>query len=104
MQLLLDAGLPQVWAHVDALCDRLVDGLGAIDGVRVLSDRSKEGRSAIVSFSVDGHSPDAVAERLRSANFVCASRGGGVRIAPHGYNTAEEIDALVDAAADQENR
>jgi selenocysteine lyase/cysteine desulfurase len=104
MQLLLDAGLPQVWAHVDALCDRLVDGLGAIDGIRVLSDRSKEGRSAIVSFTVDGHSPVAVAERLRAANFVCASRGGGVRIAPHGYNTAEEIDALVDAAADQKNR
>ena len=57
-----------------------------------------------MSFVVDGVSPDDVAERLRAANFVCASRGGGVRIAPHGYNTVDEIDALVEAAADEKNR
>ena len=104
MQLLLDAGIPQVWAHVDALCDHLVDGLRAIEGVRVLSDRSAEGRSGIVSFAVDGVSPDELTERLRVASFVCASRGGGVRIAPHGFNTIEEIDALLEATADEKNR
>lgn len=104
LQLLLDAGVPEVWAHVDGLCDRLVGGLAAIDGVHVLSDRSAEGRSAIVTFAVDGVPSDDVAERLNAANFVCAPRGGGIRIAPHGYNTAEEIDALVQAAADEKNR
>jgi selenocysteine lyase/cysteine desulfurase len=104
LQLLLDAGIPRVWAHVDALCDRLVEGLGTIEGGRVLSDRSAEGRSGIVSFDLEGPSPDELAERLRAASFVCASRGGGVRIAPHGYNTVDEIDALVSAAADEKNR
>jgi selenocysteine lyase/cysteine desulfurase len=72
----------------------------------VLSDRSGPGRSGIVSFRLDGESPDELAERLNRAGFVCGSRAGGVRIAPHGYNTTEEIDALVElvAAADQENR
>jgi selenocysteine lyase/cysteine desulfurase len=104
LQLLLDAGIPRVWAHVDALCDRLVEGLGTIEGGRVLSDRSAKGRSGIVSFDLEGPSPDELAERLRAASFVCASRGGGVRIAPHGYNTVDEIDALVSAAADEKNR
>jgi cysteine desulfurase / selenocysteine lyase len=104
LQLLLDAGIPQVWAYVDGLCDRLVDGLSAIDGVRVLSDRSREGRSGIVSFALDGAPAEAVAARLNAANFVCGPRSGGVRIAPHGYNTIEEIDALVLAATDEKNR
>jgi selenocysteine lyase/cysteine desulfurase len=97
LQLLLSAGIPKVWAQVDALCDHLVDGLDTIEDAHVLSERSVEGRSGIVSFALGGVSPDEVAERLRAATFVCASRGGGVRIAPHGYNTFEEIDALVEA-------
>jgi selenocysteine lyase/cysteine desulfurase len=104
LQLLLDAGVANVWDHVDRLCDRLVGGLGAIDGVRVLTDRTGDGRSGIVTFAVDGIAPDDLAERLTADRFVCAPRGGGVRIAPHGYNTAEEIDALVGAAGDQQDR
>jgi selenocysteine lyase/cysteine desulfurase len=93
-----------VWAHVDGLCDRLVDGLQAIKGAHVLSDRSAQGRSGIVSFALDGVSPDEVAERLNASKFVCGSRSGGVRIAAHGYNTADEIDELVLAAAHEKNR
>ena len=104
LQLLLDAGIPQVWAHVDALCDHLVDGLLAIEGVRVLSDRSAEGRSGIVTFNVEGVPTSEVAQRLRDASFVCGTRGGGIRVAPHGYNTVDEIDALVEAAADEKYR
>jgi cysteine desulfurase/selenocysteine lyase len=104
LELLLDAGIPAVWAHVDGLCERLVDGLTAIDRVRVLSDRSVEGRSGIVTFVIEGVPTNEVADRLRAANFVCGSRGGGLRVAPHGYNTVDEIDALVEAAADEKNR
>ena len=34
---------------------------------------------------------------LRPAQIEPKSRGGGVRISPHGYNTEEEIDRLVEA-------
>jgi cysteine desulfurase / selenocysteine lyase len=97
MQLLHDAGIDNVWRHVDALCDHVVDGLAAIDGARVLSDRSADGRSGIVTFAIDGVESAGLAEQLNAARFVCGPRGGGVRIAPHGYNTVEEIDELLDA-------
>ncbi|MEY2454295.1 MAG: hypothetical protein QOD92_3869 [Acidimicrobiaceae bacterium] len=104
LQLLLEAGVDAIWSHVDGLCDHLVDGLAGIDDVRVLSDRSPDGRSGIVTFLIEGVSTNELAARLRSENFVFGSRGGGIRIAPHGYNTSDEIDALVAAAADQQDR
>jgi selenocysteine lyase/cysteine desulfurase len=107
LQLIADAGVPEIWAHVDHLCDRWVHALAAVDGARVLSDRSEEGRSGIVSIRVDGMSPDDLADRLNAHGFVCGARGGGVRIAPHGYNNDEEIDALVAlvaATADEKDR
>lgn len=95
IDLLLDAGVENVWAHVDGLCDRLVDGLSTV-GARVLSDRSPEGRSAIVTFDVPGTDSEVLAERLDTEGVVCSPRGGGIRVAPHGYNTADEIDSMVD--------
>ena len=35
------------------------------------------------------------------ARFVCSPRGGGVRVAPHGYNSIDEVDALVAEVATQ---
>jgi len=98
LDILHDAGIEAVWRHVDALCDRLAAGLTAVDAT-ILSDRSPGGRSGIVSFVVDGATPDTVVEHLRTAGIVCAARAGGIRVAPHGYNTEDEVDAVVEAVA-----
>jgi selenocysteine lyase/cysteine desulfurase len=81
------------------LCARLTDRLRALGGVRILSDRTGEGRSGIVTFLVDGIPSTEVAAHLQQQNFVCAPRGGGVRLSPHGYIDESEVDALVDALA-----
>ncbi len=99
IELLAGAGVESVWAHVDALCERACTGLDDVPGTTVLSDRSAGGRSGIVTFTVDGHDAVTVSERLRNQGIVCSPRGGGVRVSPHGYNTAEEIDRLVGAVA-----
>ncbi len=94
LDLLAGAGIDDVWRHVDELCDRACAGLAGV-GARVLSDRSVAGRSGVVTFSVAGHDPAAVHRHLLEAGIVTSPRGGGVRLAPHAYNTAEEIEALV---------
>lgn len=107
LRLIAAAGVTDIWQHVDALCDHLVHALTPIPNVTVLSNRSAEGRSGIVSIRIDGQPPEELARTLNAQQFVCSARGGGVRIAPHGYNTADEIDALVAsvaAATDQEDR
>ena len=95
LDLLAEAGVEAVWRHVDALCDRACAALAARAGAIVLSDRSEAGRSAIVTFSVPGHDPVELRQHLLDEGIVTSARGGGIRIAPHGYNTAEEIDRLV---------
>ena len=107
LQLITATGVERIWGHVDALCDHLVASLATVPGVTVLSDRSPDGRSGIVSIRIHGQPPDDTARILNEEHFVCSARGGGVRIAPHGYNTVDEVDALVAsvaAAADQQDR
>src|SRR5438045_6091585 len=101
LQLLEVAGIDTIWHHVDRLCDHLVTGLEAIDGVHVLSDRTPEGRSSIVTFVADGFDGEALRDVLKQKRFMCAPRAGGVRVAPHGYNSFDEIDAFAAEVAAQ---
>jgi selenocysteine lyase/cysteine desulfurase len=95
VQLLLDAGIDRVWHHVQQLGDHLVAGLEQRGGATVISDRSPEHRSGIVTFGLDDEAPEATAERLNAAGFVVSPRGGGVRIAPHAYQNTTDIDRLL---------
>lgn len=98
LDLLAEAGIDHIWDHVDALCDRLVDALTAA-GATVLSDRSAAARSGIVSFAVPGAEPAAVKEALVAAGVVCSARAGGIRVAPHGYTTANEVGRVAAVVA-----
>jgi cysteine desulfurase/selenocysteine lyase len=96
IDLLLETGVDAVWRHVDGLLDHLVDRVGETRAT-VVSDRSATGRSAIVTLTLDGHDPTQVVDQLRAAGVVCSARGDGLRVSPHGYNTLDEIDDLIDA-------
>jgi cysteine desulfurase/selenocysteine lyase len=96
LELLLAADVPTIWAHVDRLCERLCDGLTRL-GATVLTDRSAGHRSGIVSATFPGDDTAALGERLRAGGVVVGARSGAVRISPHGYNTAAEVDRLLDA-------
>jgi selenocysteine lyase/cysteine desulfurase len=97
MDVLTTAGIDRIAAHVLALTDRLTEGLRS-RGYDVVTDRSRDDvKSGIVTFRRDGVDPIALGKRLQQAGIVSTYRQTGIRLAPHGHNTAEEVDAIVDA-------
>ncbi len=63
-------------------------------GVRITSPTDEAHRSAIVCVAP----PDPVGafRRLKAAGVVCSLREGSIRLAPHVYNTIEEMEKVVD--------
>ncbi len=90
-------GRERVGQRVLANTGRLVDGLGAISGARVLSRWQADRRSGIVAFQPGTASPKIFCGRLERQNVICAPRGKCVRISPHFYQGKEDIDRILEA-------
>lgn len=82
--------------HVLALTDHLAEGLQAA-GADIASVRSAAESSGILTFRLPGTDPVALGRSLQRDGIVTTYRANGVRVAPHGYNTPAEIDALLEA-------
>jgi cysteine desulfurase / selenocysteine lyase len=95
VRLLLDAGIDTVRAEALRLADRIVERVQERGG-RVLGQRAGGRRSPITTFVPRGdlHATYAALDRARVSY---APRGGGVRLAPHGYNTDEDVDRALAA-------
>jgi selenocysteine lyase/cysteine desulfurase len=92
------------------LGERFLAGLP--DGCRLYGLPSMDGRVATFAFTVDGVAPHEVAARLGERGFAVWSGdyyavevmnrlgledGGAVRVGIVHYNTAEEVDGLLEA-------
>jgi selenocysteine lyase/cysteine desulfurase len=98
MEVLEVAGTDRIASHVLALTDYLVEGLRGA-GAEIASIRSKTESSGIVTFTPASGDPVELGKALQGEGIVTTYRPNGVRVAPHGYNTFEEIDALVESVA-----
>ena len=78
------------------LTDRLVDGLHRI-GAEVLTPRGPGISSGIVTFRMPGSDSVALGRALLREGIVATRRPAGIRVSPHGYNDAGEIDRLLEA-------
>lgn len=96
MHVLSTAGVARIGAHILALTDRLVAGL-ASRGATVITPRGHGISSGIVTFTLPEQDPVSTGRNFAARGFVTTFRPGGIRVSPHGYNTAEEIDAFLDA-------
>lgn len=76
----------------------LVEGLQTIKGVKILSPCSPEESSGIVSFTTPDNAK--VAKGLEANKIRVSSRGSGIRVSPHFYNTEEEIAKMVSVVAE----
>lgn len=114
----LRAGMAAIRAYEMDLYRRLVDGLETVPGLRLhgITDRARfADRTPTAALTVEGVAPRAVAEALGREGIAVwdgdfyatglverlglADSGGLVRVGLTHYNTAAEVDRLVDALA-----
>ena len=98
LELLLSVGIPAIWARLHALTTMLAEGVQA-KGYHVFSPRDQESEcSCIVSFSArDPKSHPAILKSLEEKRIILVERESRLRAAPHFYQGAEQIQALLDA-------
>lgn len=99
MKILEEVGASAIREHSLALTERIFSW-AEDTGVEVLTPRAPSRRAGIVSLSFPGEREVAV--RLIQRNMICTWRGA-LRIAPHFYNTVDEVDRFL-AALDEERR
>ena len=112
------AGMTAIRAYEMDLYRRLVDGLEAIPGVRLygITDRVRfADRTPTAALTIEGHAPRAISEALGrdgiatwDGDFYASGlierlglveSGGVVRIGLTHYNTADEVDRVVESLA-----
>jgi cysteine desulfurase family protein (TIGR01976 family) len=106
----LRSAFTQLHGRGQALLRRLWDGLDAIDGVTLYGPTPGSPRTPTVAFTVEGRSPDAVAQHLANRGVFVSSgdfyattvverlglKDGLVRAGCACYTTEDEVDRLVE--------
>ena len=111
----LRASFGELHRRGQALVERVLTGLAAIDGVQVYGPPASAPRTPTVSFTVGDRHADEIADALaEEAVFVStgdfyatsvveryglAGRGGLIRAGCAAYTTADEVNRLVDGVA-----
>jgi cysteine desulfurase family protein (TIGR01976 family) len=113
----LEQSYSLIGGHELSLSQRFLDGLGAMDGVRVYGvPAADQRRVATFALGVDGRSPESVAEHMARAGLYVWSghyyavnamdrlgvldQGGLVRIGFVHYNTSFEVDRALEVLAE----
>lgn len=92
-RILLDLGVDAVSAHITALGSRIVEWAQSRADVRLVTPADPERRAGVIAFASD--SLGAMANGLNAAHVTHTVREGAIRLAPHFYNTSEEIERVL---------
>ena len=96
IEFLLEVGVDRIAPHVQALGDRIAEGVMR-KGYEILGERTPDNGAGIVSFRKAGLDARVVVSRLRDLEIIAAPRQGWIRTSPHFYISPEDIDTMVDA-------
>lgn len=90
--LLTEIGIETVRRHNLDLVDRII---AALPSAMIASPTDADRRSGTIIVTA-GSGTEAIATRLAGARISVDRRAEGLRISPHIYNTAADVDALLD--------
>ncbi|HVG63397.1 MAG TPA: aminotransferase class V-fold PLP-dependent enzyme [Hyalangium sp.] len=93
LSLLAAVGMPTIRAH-SLRCTARVMERADEEGLTVVTPRQEERRGGVLALRFPGDAE--VVRRLVASGFICSYRGA-LRVAPHFYNTLEEVDRFMDA-------
>jgi len=94
-------GLSNVWKRIYSLTRFLIDQLKKY-GFKIFSPLELSSRSGIVVFDVKN--PQKLTNQLLARRIYVSARGGGIRVAPHTYNTEEDILVFMKALKEEIKR
>ncbi len=92
LKLLSEVGIRNIQSHNQALLDLLIEQLKKKD-YHLTSPLEPDHRSCILSFS--GKDTEGLFKKLRKHSIITSLREGSIRVAPHFYNTADEMERLI---------
>ena len=96
MQVIAEAGVAAIEAHVRGLVDRLLVGLDEL-GANVATARGEGDYGPLIC--VVSTRPDALVEALARERIVTSTRDSNLRISLHLYNVEEDVDRILAALA-----
>lgn len=92
IELMLEIGVAETRAHVNALNERLIAGIDEL-GATLVTPREAERRGALVC--VRSNDAPALVAALDADGVVVSERDSNLRISAHAYNDASDIDAVL---------
>lgn len=93
IEYLLAHGREGIQTHVDSLVERLIGGLP--DSYDLISPTDEMHRSSLVVIRPHGQRTPEVHAGLRSSGIDVTHRHGLLRLSPHVYNTASDVDRVL---------
>ncbi|MBI4891322.1 MAG: aminotransferase class V-fold PLP-dependent enzyme [Acidobacteria bacterium] len=95
VELLLEAGIPRISAHVQHLADILAEGAKEL-GYELLAERTPGTGAGIVSVRKPGVDARLLWSKLKENGVTSAPRQGWVRFSPHFYISPDDIAKVLD--------
>ncbi|MBT3254296.1 MAG: aminotransferase class V-fold PLP-dependent enzyme [Candidatus Marinimicrobia bacterium] len=94
-ELLLECGIDSIFRHVRKLIGQFEWGLDELPFKTMYQFEENE-QSSICMFSHnDASRNEAIFQSLSASGVNISLRGGGLRLAPHYYNTSDEVDQIL---------
>jgi len=95
LSLLLEVGMEAVARGVLDNAAYLLDSLGSLEQVDLITPAAADRHAGIVTFRHRGADAQLLWQYLTEHDVLCAQRGGGIRLSPHFYTEKSKLNDVI---------